>query len=372
MNLEYVYRGLRLLFVIAVITIGIIGLYYVSTVTYPFIIALIIAYLINPIVNLLDQKAKIPRSLSIFITLILLFGIIAGLITLLVVEIVSGTEYLAKVVPEHFNTLMQYIEVFIASKIIPFYNQIAVFFKNLDAGQQDTIMQNISSVGTNIASSVGDFIQQVLENIPNLLAWVPNTGTVIVFSLLATFFISKDWDRLSGLMSKLLPRKARTSGKKVFFDLKKALFGFLKAQATLISITAIIVLIGLLILRVNYAITIALIIGFVDLLPYLGTGLILVPWIVYAAVSGNISLAIGLGILYIIILITRQIMEPKVLSSSIGLDPLATLISLFIGFKLLGFLGLIAGPVILVIIKTLHSANIFNELYAYITGKKES
>ena len=130
-----------------------------------------------------------------------------------------------------------------------------------------------------------------------------------------------------------MPSKARKSGKRVFLDLKKALFGFIKAQATLISITTVIVLIGLLILRVNYAITIALIIGLVDILPYLGTGIVFVPWIIYAAVSGDVPFAIGLSVLYIVVLVQRQIMEPKVLSSSIGLDPLATLVALFVGFK---------------------------------------
>ena len=145
----------------------------------------------------------------------------------------------------------------------------------------------------------------------------------------------------------------------MIIDLKKALFGFLKAQLTLISITTVIILIGLLILRVDYAITIALVTGLVDILPYLGTGLIFVPWIIYELITGNINFAIGLGVLYIIVLVQRQIMEPKVLSSNIGMDPLATLISLFVGFKLIGFLGLIIGPVTLVILTTLHKANVF-------------
>ncbi|MEM5598483.1 AI-2E family transporter [Niallia circulans] len=128
------------------------------------------------------------------------------------------------------------------------------------------------------------------------------------------------------------------------------MFGFLKAQLTLVSITTVIILIGLLILRVDYAITIALLTGIVDIIPYLGTGLIFVPWIIYEIITGQIVLAIGLSVLYIIVLVQRQIMEPKILSSNIGLDPLATLIALFVGFKLFGFIGLIVGPVSLVIV----------------------
>ena len=93
-----------------------------------------------------------------------------------------------------------------------------------------------------------------------------------------------------------------------------------------------------------------------------------VPWIIYAAMSGDVPFAIGLGVLYVVVLVQRQIMEPKILSSSIGLDPLATLIALFVGFKLLGFLGLIAGPVLLVVIRALHSANVFHDLWRFIKG----
>ena len=187
--------------------------------------------------------------------------------------------------------------------------------------------------------------------------------------MLATFFISKDWYKFKATLKTILPQKVRTSGQKISEELKKALLGFIRAQATLISITTTIVLIGLLILRVDYAITIALLIGLVDILPYLGTGLVFVPWIIYLAFSGSLPLAIGLGVLYLIVLIQRQVMEPKVLSSSIGLDPLATLISLFIGYKLLGFLGLAAGPVALVILRTLHSAGVYEDLWNFVIGK---
>lgn len=365
----YVDRFLRFLIVIAIVAFGAAAAYYAATLTYPFIIAFFIAFLINPVVDLLERKVKMPRWLAVSATLIVLFAAVAGLVTLLIAEIVSGTQYLANVVPEKFQALVAYIESFAANQLIPLYQDLAVLFKSLNADQQDTIIQNIQAVGTQIATTVGEFIQRVLQNIPQLIAWLPNAATVFIFSLLATFFISKDWHRLMRMAQRWLPAKARTSGKTVFLDLKRALFGFIKAQATLISITTVIVLIGLLILRVDYAITIALIIGFVDILPYLGTGIVFVPWIIYAAISGDIPFAIGLGVLYIVVLVQRQIMEPKVLSSSIGLDPLATLIALFVGFKLLGFLGLIAGPVALVIIRALHSANVFRDIWRFIVGR---
>lgn len=368
MNRENADRVVRFFIVIIVAAASLLSIYYASKVIYPFIIALIIATAINPVVGILERKWKFPRTLAVLTTLIVLIGIFTGLITLLIAEIVAGASYLATVVPEHVATLIKYLEKMFANQVIPFYNKLAGMFQSLDSGQRDTIMNSIDETSGRITESVTAFLQNFFLKLPGLVSWIPNAATVIIFSLLATFFISKDWERLSVLTSRLLPNKVKSSGIRVFADLKKALVGFVKAQITLISITLVIVLVGLLILRINYAITIALILGLLDLLPYLGTGTVFVPWIIYEAVTGNIGLAIGLGILYTVVIVQRQLMEPKILSTNIGLSPLGTLISLFVGFKLIGFLGLILGPVTLVLLTTLHKANVFRDIWAYIKG----
>lgn len=369
---HYADRALRSLLVLAIIIFGFFVFYYVSTLAYPFIIALIIALMINPLVNTLQHKLHLPRSFAVIGALLLILGTFIGLITLLVAEILSGTEYLAIALPPTIDKLITFVENFLTSQIIPLYNQLNSLFNNLNSGQQETIIINIKNIGSQIGSTLVGFITSFLQSIPNLIAWLPNAATVIIFSLLATFFISNDWHRLRYLSGKLIPTKAQASGRTVFYDLRRALFGFLKAQLTLISITTIIVLIGLLILKVEYAITISLIIGLVDLLPYLGTGFVFVPWIIYMFATHQTSFGIGLLVLYAVVIVQRQLMEPKILSSSIGLDPLATLVSLFVGFKLFGFLGLIIGPVILVVIKTLYTANVFHDIWSFIKGKPKS
>lgn len=368
-NIQYVYSTLRFILLAGVTLLSVFLCFYVSTLTYPFIIALFLAMIINPFVNFLHHKGKLPRGLSVIISLLLLISITAGVLVLLIAEIVTGTSYLAKVIPGHLDLFAVYIETFIVTKIMPIYNQLMAAFNTLGTSQQQSIIINIQNIGEQIASSVGQFIKNFLENIPAIVSWLPNAATVFIFSLLATFFISKDWYKFKTALSVFMPQKAKKSGRTIYDELRKALIGFIRAQATLISITTSIVLVGLLILKVDYAITIALIIGIVDLLPYLGTGLIFVPWIIYLSFSGSLPLAIGLGVLYIIVIIQRQIMEPKILSSTIGVDPLATLISLFVGYKLLGFLGLVAGPIALVIIKTLYRAGIYKDAWKFITGK---
>ena len=173
---------------------------------------------------------------------------------------------------------------------------------------------------------------------------------VIVIIFLAALFIGLDWPRMRDAINRSPPERVRRTGGIVLKDIRTSLFGFVRAQLTLISITAILVLIGLWILGVKYALTVAIIIGVVDLLPYLGVGAVLVPWSAYSFFfGGDTKLAVGLLVLYGVLLVVRQIAGTKLVSSNVGLDPLTTLIALFVGLNLFGFIGLIIGPVSVVI-----------------------
>lgn len=127
----------------------------------------------------------------------------------------------------------------------------------------------------------------------------------------------------------------------------------------LVSLTGLESLIGLTILGVSYAHLLALTVAFFDFLPILGPGTFYIPWSIWMFLSGNIRLGIGLLILYAIIVVVRQLLEPKVIGQSIGLHPLATLIALYFGFTLLGVWGLILGPAIAIAYK------------AFVDGQKE-
>lgn len=368
LNRTLVFQIIRFLFVIACTILGLYVALFISKLTYPFIIAFIIAYLLNPLVNLLNEKARIPRGIAAFLSIILLLAVLAGLFTLLITEIISGSTYLIQVVPESFERLIYFVENIVTDKVIPLYDLIMSKYSQLGAGQQQTIRTNIQSIGDSAINLGKEALNGIIVGIKLVIALLPNTATLIFVSLLATFFISKDWYKIKNLFAKYTPDRIQHYSKTIFIDLRKALFGFIKAHITLISMTTVLVLIGLLILRIPFAITIAILIGFIDLLPYLGTGLIFVPWILYTFLSSDYKLTIGLAILYGVVIVQRQLAEPKVLSSNIGLQPLPTLISLFVGFKFFGLLGLIAGPVTLVILSTLYRARVFHELWYYIRG----
>jgi len=236
----------------------------------------------------------------------------------------------------------------------------------LDPESKDKIDSTVQSGITSITHTGQELVIRFLNGLKNFLLSLPNTATVSVISLIGAFFISKDFYIWKIRFRRLLPNGVNSRLDHVLNDLKGALVGFIKAQLTLISLTAAIVIIGLLILRVDYAITIGLLTGLVDLLPYLGTGTVFVPWIIYLFFKGNYSLVIGLSILYGVVLIFRQIIEPKIVAENVGLDPLLTLVALFVGLQLFGFLGLIIGPVSLVLINALIKADVFSDVWQYI------
>jgi sporulation integral membrane protein YtvI len=141
-------------------------------------------------------------------------------------------------------------------------------------------------------------------------------------------------------------------------DLFAALVGFIKAQSILISVTFIELLIGYSLIGVKYVFSLALITAVVDALPVLGTGTILIPAAAINLIMGNVPKALAFIALYIVILIVRQFLEPKVVAQSLGLHPLVTLISIYVGLQLFGIIGLFLGPIIVVIIKALQKARI--------------
>jgi sporulation integral membrane protein YtvI len=367
LNPRLVHQIFRGIWVAIIITVVGYTLFKVTPLVYPFIFGWIIAYLLNPLVNLLQRRVRLPRWLAVTISMLLFFSIAATCVTLLVANIIVEAGALSETLQNLINIWVEKYNAFVHS---PEYQNLVKWvndFYEKNPQSQDTINNNLTSTASTLADFIKQSIGYIMETVLSLLRSLPNIATLAIIALLATFFISKDWYRIitrySGIFSEAILRITKL----IRIDLQHALFGYFRAQLILVSLTALVVIIGLLVLRVDYAITIGLLTGLADLLPYLGTGAVMVPWILYVFfVEGNIYLGIGLSILYGVIVIARQIMEPKVLASSVGLDPLATLISLFVGLKLFGLVGLIIGPVTLVVISAFHRAGVFRNIAQYV------
>ncbi|MBM7591671.1 sporulation integral membrane protein YtvI [Brevibacillus fulvus] len=318
----------------------------------------------------LSKKARLPRWLSVLLVMLLLLLVLSGLVTLIITQTVMELGDLITKLPPLITEATLYLQTVISEDFLrSLYERFAFLYSQLDPSYQQNIDSTVGKAVTTFSTAVQVFLLNTLNGLKNFLLSLPNLATVLVISLLGAFFITNEFHRWEDRFRRLLPKGVNRRLDQILLDLRHALFGFLKAQLTLISLTAALVIIGLLILRVEYAITIGLLTGLVDLLPYLGTGTVFIPWIIYMYVKGNYGLVIGLAILYGVVVIFRQIIEPKVVAENVGLDPLLTLVALFVGLKLFGVLGLIIGPVSLVIINALIRADVLRDIWLYIKGK---
>ncbi|MBO8163701.1 MAG: sporulation integral membrane protein YtvI [Brevibacillus sp.] len=364
------FQVIRFLWVALLVIAVYFAVQFLVPLLFPFLIALVIALLINRPVTWLTEKGRIPRWLSVTIALLVVLTLLVGLATLLIAAVAVEIGELINRLPVLINELNNHLKKVIAQDVlIGLYERFAFFYAQLDESYQTAIQDNVTNALNTLSSTGKELVFNLLTLVKNWVLSLPDMATILVISLLAAFFLSKDYYLWEARFRRLLPRRVNSRLDQVARDLRSALTGFIKAQVTLISITAAIVIIGLLILRVEYAVTIGLLTGLVDLLPYLGTGTVFVPWIVYAFFNGEYGLVIGLSILYGIVVIFRQIIEPKVVADNVGLDPLLTLVALFIGLNLFGFLGLIIGPVSLVVINALIKAHVFHDITRYIVGK---
>lgn len=216
---------------------------------------------------------------------------------------------------------------------------------------------------SNFISEVGEIIKNYLTNFIKGISKLPNFLVYAVITILSTYFISSDKFYIIDRMEYHFPKKWVGNIREKVRKIKNSLGGYLKAQITMVCITFIVVLIGLYIffllgLNIEYPLLIAVITGFVDALPILGSGTVLIPWAVISFINNDITLGCSLLGLYIFIVIFKQLLEPKVVSNKIGIHPIFTLIAMYTGFKFLGLIGLLAGPIILIILKNIFSNSI--------------
>jgi sporulation integral membrane protein YtvI len=363
---KQIFRGL---FVFIILLLIVLAFYYVVPLVYPFIFGWVVALILNPLVNLLQTKVKLPRMLATFISLLLFCGVTLAILTALTVNIVVEIASLAELIQNNINTWKDDLIVYINSDYIQnIVTQINTFYQD-NPQLHEPINTNLSNSAKFIAGLSSSIVNVVFNFILSFITSLPSYATFGIIGLLAAFFISKDWYKLITYFAGYFPDKIRESSRAIWGDLQRALFGYVRAQLILITTTACFVLIGLVILNVKYAITISLLIGLCDLMPYLGVGAFMVPWIIFLFIQGDLYLGIGVSVVYAIVLVIRQIIEPKVLATSVGLNALATLVSMFIGLKLFGVLGLIIGPVSLIILTAFHNANVFKDIRDYVKGK---
>lgn len=313
----------------------------------PFVIALFLAFLIDPAVDFMEIKLKIPRWISSLLLIILVIGIISLLITLLITQLIFELNTLSEYIPQYIKKLDILIPDMI-DQIRRYYITLPPNITNFFESNVQSLLNNISSLAKNIASWI-----------LSLATVLPNLFFMAILTIVSTFFISKDKWIILDFFKRQLPTHWVKHANNIKIDLFSTLIGFLRAEIIIMFITFMEVSIGLTIIGFNYAFLLGLIVSFVDILPVLGSGSVLVPWGLYDILfTKNYITGVYILILLGIVTVVRQMIEPKIVGKSIGLHPLVTLISMFIGVKLFGGLGLIMGPVFVVVFKSLQKVGI--------------
>lgn len=329
------------------ILLGIALAVYLLPYSLPLIFALLTALLLEGLVKWFMVKLKLSRLqavISVFTGYVLMLSVIGYyIITIITTQTLTLSEKTPTFVKDLYHTV-----------ILPLIKKWEFYTKSLP----NEVMMSIENTVENSINTLDSFLQGTVQAIINFLTVIPGFLIEFIIYLVSLFLISLELPRLKEKIDSYLTEQTKTKLYLVTAQLNKAGIGFIKAQIILSLLTFIMAFVGLTILGVPYTALLSLLIVIVDILPILGTGSVLVPWAVVAILQENHFLGIGLIILFIVITVVRRTIEPKVYSSSLGISPLAALISLYIGFKLLGIVGVFLGPALVIVYDALKKANI--------------
>ncbi|EPR09552.1 sporulation integral membrane protein YtvI [Ruminiclostridium papyrosolvens] len=309
----------------------------------PFVIALIVSYINEPVIKLL-QKFKISRKAAAAISLLFTMSVLGLGLTIGIIKIYNELI----VLQDNLSAYSSDISV----KINGLIDKATIFYNGLPDQVTSTITKNLTS----FSEQIGIMITSVIQYAINTVSSIPRLTVFVIVTILGTYFISSDKKNISSFFYRQLPFSWRKNIASLKKDTFKALLGYFKAILILMGFTFIEVSVGLFILNVKYAFLIALVVGLSDAIPIMGTGVVMVPWILWTVISGDMPLALGLGIIYVLGILIRQIMEPKIVGSQIGLHPLVTLLAMYIGLKFFGIIGMFVGPISIIVVKKLQDS----------------
>lgn len=320
---------------------------YFFGVLFPFVLGFLIALALKPLIRWINSKLNINNSIISLIVLLLFYSLIGGGLFLIFIKIFTLLKNLFEDIPTMFqNDIQPLVNQFIAWSTDIFYRinpDIIEFIQQFDK----SIMEQLGGVVKNFSTGAIGLLTVMVTKLPSFLLG-------FLLTIISSFFITIDFDKIMRFLNYQITGKNRN----LFSAIKRngidVAVNFFKAYGILLTVTFVESAIGLSLLGVGNAIGISLIIALVDIFPVLGTGTILVPWALIEFFNGNVTEAIGLGVLYAVITIIRQVLEPRVVGESIGLYPLITLISMFLGVKFFGAIGLLGLPVVVTIIVKLH------------------
>lgn len=316
---------------------------FLSAYLLPFVIGIFASFLVQRPVRFINRKTKMPRGATTVTLVVFTYFLLVGLIILVFYGLYSWVNSLTKFLPEIMPSISATLQNVNAS-LSKFISNIP---ENIITALNDIPGKIVTTVTGSLTSSLSSIAGKIATSTPAILV-------SIIVTVVASCYIAKDYDKIILFASKHTPKKIWNTVNEIKELFTKTIFRLLRGYALLMLITFTELSIGLGLIGQSNFIMLAAIICIVDILPVLGTGTIVIPWALITLISGNILKAVFLLILYVIISIIRNFLEPKVIGEQVGLHPLVTLLSIFCGYKLIGFMGIFIFPISLIILNDLY------------------
>lgn len=332
---------------VAACIIFIIFARYAFMMILPFLIGWAVAFCVRPLAAWLNRKIHLPTKLGSLLLALFLVLIVFGLVSVAVWRIsVELWELISGIRGEDVYGVL--------SKII---NPFKGLFGS-DSGAEELELR----LGAAIEKMLSSGLASVGGVITSFVSSLPGAFIFLLVTVISALYFSLDLAMINAWVRSVLPGGAL----KWLLRLKRGMFttgiGYLRSYLVLMAVTFVIMLVGLMIMRVEYALLAALVIAFLDMLPIIGVGAILVPWSIIQLVLGNYSFGIGLLVLFLVHEFIRQIIEPKIVGKHLGIHPIVTLVLIYVGYSLFGVFGLLLLPVFTVIIDVLSNKDNSSEV----------
>ncbi len=339
------------------IVVGIIFLItkYLLGLIWPFFLAFIFSWALTPLVRLLTVKCHLKHGFAAAICLLLFFGIMGALLLVLIFNIVSWVQQFVMWVPTVYTGVVEP-----AMRDATAWAQ--QFVGRLDPEAAEMLQTSLASAISSAGSAVSSFSVRAVAVVSGWVTKVPGRLLSTLICIIATVFMTVDFSRITSFLLRQLPQRTRHVTVKAKESFVTVLKKYGKSYGIIMCITFAELSIGLLILRQEAAIFLAILIAIFDIFPVVGAGAILIPWSIVTLLGGNMAKGFGLLALYLIITIFRQFLEPRVVGHQVGLHPLVTLIAMLVGTKLFGGIGLLGLPIACAILKSLDDTGVIHLL----------
>lgn len=354
----WVRLGIRILLAVCAVLLLAFAAPPLISLLMPFVLALLLAWLLNPAVRWLKSKLPLSRKLISLLLLIVVFGGIGGVLYAL-----------------GHTLVMQVISLF--ENWRPILNGVLNTIDNVGAWLHD--LGGTLHVGT--AASTGEAMVEKLESWVNgldlsgyissaagratgMISGIPGFAVATVVFLMGSYFITSDYPRLRGLVTEQVPPRMRSFCGEVRRIFMEAFGGYLKGELLLSLGVFGILFVGFLVTRQPYGMLLAGLLAVMDFIPIIGAGTVMVPWAVVDLILGNYRHAIGFMVIWGIIVLFRRMAEPKILSGQMGLSPILSLVGIYVGMKVGGVLGMVIGPMLLLVLINLTKLGIFRPVAA--------